>query len=374
MTERLSIDQARKLVLHSQRLPTAKQSGSSIDATLLAIEHLGYIQIDTISAVQRAHHHTLWNRNPRYQIDHLDQLTDRKQIFEYWSHAAAYLPMQDFRHSLIVKQRIADGDQKHWHVPDKRLMNSVRKRIENEGPLMAKDFENTAKKTSAWGSNPTKRALHSLFMMGELMIAGRRSFHKVYDLTERVLPAGTDTTRPTLTEHARFLIIRFLRSNGLGQPAEIAYLLKNTKQLVADELHEMVASGEVLQIAVEQEIYYALSDSLQLLNRPLARAKLKILSPFDNLVIQRKRMQVLFGFEYLIECYVPEAKRKYGYFSLPILWDGRLVARMDCNADRKESIFNVLHLAMEPALQRHDAFFHSSAKGSRRVRKVQRLR
>ncbi len=236
-------------------------------------------------------------------------------------------------------------------------MKLVLRRIANEGPLMAKDFENTGKKVGAWASKPAKRALETLFMKGVLMIGGRQNFHKIYDLTERVLPANANTTPPTPAEHAKFLITRFLETNGLGQPAEIAYLLKNVKPLVSDCLHEMVASGEVREIRVGGQIYFALPDSLPLLNKPLARSKLKILSPFDNLLIQRKRMQLLFGFDYLIECYVPQAKRRYGYFSLPILWDGKLVARMDCKADRKESRMNVLHLAMEPSLDRHDAFF-----------------
>ena len=102
--ESLSPQQARKLVLLSQRLPPVKQPGSAVTATLSAIEHLGYIQIDTISAIQRAHHHTLWNRNPRYQSDHLDQLVRDKHVFEYWSHAASYLPMLDFRFSLPRKK------------------------------------------------------------------------------------------------------------------------------------------------------------------------------------------------------------------------------------------------------------------------------
>ncbi|MFK8114554.1 MAG: winged helix-turn-helix domain-containing protein [Rubripirellula sp.] len=362
MTERLSIDEARKLVLHSQRLPPMKQTGPARDATLSAIEHLGYVQIDTISAVQRAHHHTLWNRNPRYKLAHLDQLVGDKRVFAYWSHAAAYLPMRDFRYSLIVKQRIANGDQQHWYVRDERLMKSVLKRITDEGPLMAKDFENTGKKTGVWTSKPAKRALETLYMKGDLMIAGRQNFHKIYDLTERVLPASVDTSAPTLQEYARFLITRYLETNGLGQPAEIAYLLKNVKPLVSDGLQNMIASGEVLRINVGSQAYFALPDSLELINKPLARAKLKILSPFDNLLIQRKRMQALFAFDYLIECYVPKAKRRYGYFSLPILWDGKLVARMDCKADRQESILNVLHLAKEPSLDKHDAFFDALQK------------
>ncbi len=115
-------------------------------------------------------------------------------------------------------------------------------------------------------------------------------------------------------------------------------------------------SSELLQISIGGNVYYALSDSLELLSKSLARSKLKILSPFDNLLIQRKRMQTLFGFDYQVECYVPKAKRQYGYFSLPILWDGKLVARMDCKADRKESMLHIYHLALEPWLKKTEAF------------------
>jgi len=343
-------------VLLSQGLPPEKQTGSSITATLSAIEHLGYIQIDTISAIQRAHHHTLWNRNPRYKTSHLDQLIAHKQVFEYWSHAAAYLPMRDFRYSLARKQAIANGEQNHWYERDERLMKAVRGRIAAEGPLMAKDFEHTGKKSGEWTSKPAKRALEYLFMQGELMVPYRVNFHKVYDLTERVIPEGTDMTVPDPEEQARFLITRYLQANGLGQAPEIAYLRKNTRLLVSAAMEEMVSSGELLQISVGGNSYYVLPASLALLSKPLARSKLKILSPFDNLIIQRKRMQALFGFNYQLECYVPEEKRQYGYFSLPVLWDGKLVARMDCKTDRKKSLLHIHHLALEPRLLKTDAF------------------
>jgi uncharacterized protein YcaQ len=351
-----SIQQARKLVLLSQRLPPAKQAGRAIAATQSAIEHLGYIQIDTISVVQRAHHHTLWSRNPRYKISQLDQLIAEKQVFEYWSHAAAYLPMRDYRYSLCRKQAIANGDQNHWYERDEQLMKSVLKRITTEGPLMAKDFEHTGKKSSDWGSKPAKRALENLYMEGELMVPCRTNFHKVYDLTERVLPKDIDTTLPNPEEYARFLITRYLQANGLGQAAEIVYQLKNTKPLVSATLQEMVSSGELRQISAGGIDYYALPASLELLSKPWARSKLKILSPFDNLLIQRKRMHALFGFDYLIECYVPAAKRQYGYFSLPILWGGRLVGRIDLKAERKKSLLHIQHIALEPTLKKTEAF------------------
>ncbi len=362
MAESISIQQARKLVLLSQRVPPAKQSGSALASTLSAIEHLGYIQIDTISAIQRAHHHTLWSRNPRYHSSQLDELMVNKRIFEYWSHAAAYLPMQDFRYSLPRKQAIANGNENHWYERDKQLMKSVLRRIADEGPLMAKDFEHNGVKSGEWGSKPAKRALENLFMQGELMVPCRHNFHKVYDLTERVLPQDTDTSLPTPQEYARFLITRYLRSNGLGMASEISYLLKNTKALVSDTLREMASNGELLQIKVSGNNYYVLPKSLELLNTPLSKNKLKILSPFDNLLIQRKRMATLFGFAYQLECYVPEPLRQYGYFSLPILWDGKLVARMDCKAERKKSLLHIKHLALEPGLLKTDAFAQALTK------------
>ncbi|MGK0185482.1 MAG: hypothetical protein ACI9R3_001260 [Verrucomicrobiales bacterium] len=362
MKESLSIHQARKLVLLSQRVLPAKQAGSAhraTAATLSAIEHLGYIQIDAISVIQRAHHHTLWNRNSRYESSQLDQLIADKQVFEYWSHAAAFLPMRDYRFSLPRKQALASGEQDHWYKRDEQMMKRVLKRITTEGPLMAKDFEHTGKKISEWKTKPAKRALEYLFMQGDLMAPSRVNFHKVYDLTERVLPEGTDTRKPDPEEYTRFLIARYLRANGLGKSAEIAYLLNDTKPLVSATLEDMASNGELLKIrtASEPYSYYALPASLELLSKPLPRSKLKILSPFDNLVIQRKRMKALFGFDYLIECYVPEAKRRYGYFSLPILWDGKLVARMDCRTERNESLLHIHHLALEPAVLKIDAFF-----------------
>ncbi len=360
--ERLSFDEARKLVLLSQKLPPVKGKGSTVAATLAAIEHLGYIQIDTISVIQRAHHHTLWNRNPRYKLNHIDKLIRDKRIFEYWSHAAAYLPMRDFRYSLPRKYDMKNGNQKHWYTPDKTMMKEVLRRIESEGPLMAKDFDHGGVKTGEWRSKPAKQALEYLFMQGDLMIPYRVNFHKVYDLTERAIPEGINTKLPTSEEYAEFLIIRYLEANGLAQVSEISYLLKNIKSSISSVARGMVENGDLVEVGVGDNNYYMLPSSLELLDRPLSRSKLKILSPFDNLLIQRKRMEDLFGFDYQIECYLPEAKRQYGYFSLPLLWNGRLVARMDCKADRKSGVLYINHLAVESWLRKTDGFIQALLK------------
>jgi len=354
----LSLQQARKLVLHSQQLPQITRKGSALSATLAVIEHLGYIQIDTISVIERAHHHTLWNRNPRYQSSHLDHLIADRSAFEYWSHAAAYLPMRDYRHSLPRKLAIKSGKQSHWYDPEPEIVRHVHDRIRAEGPLMAKDFEHSGKKKQSgdWRAKPAKKALEYLYMQGDLMTVRRHNFHKVYDLTERALPDDIDTTPPTEDEHARFLIQRYLKAHGLAQPQDFCYLRKGVKPAVLEELKQMLHGGELVTVQVGERSYHALPESLALLSKPLARSKLKILSPFDNLVIQRHRMRDLFDFDYQIECYVPAAKRKHGYFVLPILWDGRLVARMDCKADRKSGELQVLSLHREASLRKTDEF------------------
>lgn len=360
--DKISINEARKIILLSQKIPPIKEKGTAINATLKAIQHLGYIQIDTISVIQRAHHHTLWNRNPNYKTTHLDDLVANKHVFEYWSHAAAYLPMEEYRYTLPRKKAFANGAEKHWHYKDGYLMNNVLNRIATEGPLMAKDFDDKAKKTGEWQTKPTKQALVNLFMQGELMISHRNNFQKVYDLTERVLPNNLNTSVPNSKEHARFLILKYLKTNGIGKASEMVYLLKNIKTTVSTTLEEMVLNNEILKVEVKKENYYTIPSALNLLEKPLKRSNLKILSPFDNLLIQRKRAKELFNFDYLLECYVPVSKRKFGYFVLPILWNGTLVARMDCKVDRKLAVLHIYNLTIESWLKKTDSFIKAFCK------------
>ncbi|MGR5063399.1 winged helix-turn-helix domain-containing protein [Photobacterium sp. DNB22_13_2] len=352
----LSITEARKLVLLSQGLLAKQQRGSAYNKTLSSFSRLGYVQIDTISVVQRAHHHTLWSRNPDYQVEHLDQLVKDKKAFEYWSHAASYLIMEDYRFSLPRKQAIKSGAQNHWFKKDTQLMASILSRIEADGPLMAKDFESQRINRHGWGSKPTKQALEMLYMQGDLMISERRNFHKVYDLAERVLPKGVDTSVPTEQEHAKFLVMSFLKAHALGTVAEITYLLKGVKTQVSVALAELVESGAIEKVSINRSDYFVCTGSLSLLNQRLSRKQAKILSPFDNLVIQRNRVSTLFNFDYLLECYVPAAKRKFGYFCLPVLWDGRLVARADCKVNKKASRLEVINLYLESSLKAKEAF------------------
>lgn len=345
VTETLSKKQARKLSLLSQfpRLP-----GGGLHAADAALQHLGYVQLDTLSVVARAHHHTLWNRARGYRPQHLDALFANRRAFEYWAHAAAILPMTDYRFCLPRMASFAAG-AKHWYAPDKKLMREVLARIAGEGALRARDFADAAGRgaTAMWDWRPTKRALEGLFMEGRLMVTRREGFQKVYDLSERVLPADVDTRMPSREEVARFLVRRYLQANGLGRAREIAYLRSDARRAVESCIADMAAGGEAVAVRVGGREYYALPQSLQLLNKRLPRKRARILSPFDNLVIQRGRMRELFDFDYRVECYVPAAKRKYGYFALPVLYGDRLVARMDCKAMRDAGVLQVRRLTLE---------------------------
>ncbi len=362
----LSIGEVAKLVLYSQRLLTAKNTGTAVDETLNVIEHLGYVQIDTIAVVQRAHHHTLWNRNPRYHNAHLDFLVQQGRVFEYWTHAAAYLPMRDYRFYLPEMAAIAQG-RKLWYANDPKLKRHVLKRIVDEGPLQAKDFEYRGKnKLAMWERKPAKYALEQLFMEGKLMIARRQGFQKVYDLRSRVLPDTVDTNMPSPREWHRFLILKYLQTNGIGQAGEIAYLRTGMKKAVQIELDNMREQGELIVININNDNYYTLPQTLELLEKPLPRARLKILSPFDNLVIQRQRILRLFGFDYQLECYMPKQNRKYGYFCLPIVWNAALLARMDCKADRKTKSLIIRNLILEPSVTPLQRFAKALAKELKR--------
>ncbi len=340
----LSLDEARKLILLAQGV--YKSRGKGTKGALEAISRLGYVQIDSISVVQRAHHHTLWNRVAGYQPDHLDTLVAEKQVFEYWSHAAAYLPMCDYRFSLPRKRAIAGGD-KHWFNRDDhgRLMQEIRARITAEGPLMARDFEQPRKGTAGWWDwKPAKKALEQLFMEGELMAVERRGFQKVYDLTERALPEGIDMSVPGEQEYLRYLITRFLRAHALARPEHCCYLLKGMQRPIRREVSEMLAEGSLIALSVAGEEYVALADVTEGLAKRLPAEQVKILSPFDNVLIQRKRAQALFDFDYQLECYVPEPKRQFGYFALPILSGRQFIGRVDVKMERREGCLRLRHL------------------------------
>ena len=340
----------RRIALAAQGLLQAQAFGRGLSGARKAINHIGYVQIDTISVVERAHHHVFHSRVPGFTAAMTDKMLLNRDIFEYWAHAAAFLPINDFRFSLPYKQAIKNG-QIHWYRdPDQKLMRELLARIRVDGPLRSRDIETSnAKRAGWWDWKPAKKALEQLFMQGDLMVCNRQGFQKTYDLTERVLPSGVNTRVPTLEEFATHLVEQQLRCHGPVSLKGITYLRRNTelRQAVKSLVNERLAQGLLEQVQLGTGEVFILETGAY--ESPLARVgnRMLILSPFDNSVIQRDRLKALFQFDYQIECYLPEARRQYGYFSLPLLYRGEFIGRMDCKAHRKSGHLEIKYLHLE---------------------------
>ena len=365
MTDSISKKTARRLALHAQLLDGKTKIKKGKEGVAQAIGHLGYVQIDTISVIERAHHHTLWTRVPGYTPSQLHEVQAKdRTIFEYWGHAASYLPMSDYRFYIPMMRSFLDpkgGWYRGWGEKYGSHIEPVLKCIREEGPKAARDFENPAegrRKGPWWDWKPAKAALELLFWRGELMIRERQGFQRIYDLTERVLPEGTDTQPPTADELGRFIVRRALTALGVASEKEIRdYIRIGDKSIVANALKEMLAASEIVRLSVEGQsgVVYALPKVLEEVRRfRTAAPRVRLLSPFDNLVIFRSRLKERFDFDYTFECYVPRGKRNHGYFVLPILFGERIVGRLDPKADRKTRTFIVRQLFLEPGVDAAD--------------------
>ncbi|WP_060465865.1 winged helix-turn-helix domain-containing protein [Acinetobacter sp. LMB-5] len=349
----------KQLTLFNQGLGKTSRFAKGMDGTLQAIEHLGYVQIDTISVVERAHHHILWSRVPDYELSHLNSLVGERQIFEYWYHAASYLPMKDYRYTLPAMMSVRNGESRYFNRGDQHLMNEILARVRAEGKIRLRDIDKNNKKSLGnwWNTGPGRRAFEQLYMQGDLMICERNGMEKVFDLTERCLPENIDLSMPTLYEYAQYLFNNTLRAHGAFTWKQLVHLKKNDlKQTMRIILKEHIDAGVVSAIKLEngQTLYVDVAAMEQKVSTDFG---LKILSPFDNSLIHRDRLASLFEFDYRIECYVPAAKRVYGYFCLPILYQDELVGRVDCKAHRSIKELEVISLHLEKTVKNKELFF-----------------
>lgn len=346
MEVKLSKEDVRKLALYGQ----FGFNGTGDDNFAGMIAHLGYVQIDSISVIQRAHHHVLWSRNHAYQRGTLTRLQHgQRKIFEYWSHAAAYLPIDHYRFCLPRMRRLQKTGFT-WHKRDKKAIKYALDKITAEGPMQAKDFkgEENRNGTGWWDWKPMKVALEHLFHEGQIMVVKRNNFQKVYDLTQRVLPPGAQTRKPSDKQMASFLIDNTLRSLGVASEKDMAYQKKDGVKTIKTILAEKIENQEVTVVKIDgvDRTYYV---HQRLLERMQSQPNdgftgVRILSPFDNQVIIRQRLRELFDFDFQLECYLPKEKRIYGYFSLPILYNGGFVGLMDAKAFRREKTLCINHL------------------------------
>jgi uncharacterized protein len=357
---KISKKEARRIFLSRQGLLRSDHYGRGKNAVRKAIEQLSWLQIDTISVVQRAHHHVLGSRISNYdpQMLHKLQVEDR-HLFEYWSHAAAYLPISDYRYFLPIMKGSAIK-----RPPDKKLAPEILKRIEAEGPLQSRDFESPrGKKSSGWWDwKPAKRALEQLYLAGELMVSHRDGFQKVYDLRERVLPPDLNVSEPTESQWCEFLVQRMVGALGLVTEYDAGYTRTAARQLADRKIKEplrlalenLVESGKLIEVTVGELNYYTRPELLSESGARLGKRQIRFLSPFDNLIINRRRALELFDFDYQLECYVPAAKRRYGYFCLPILFGDELIGRMDAKAERKKNKLIIKNLHLDEHIKLND--------------------
>ncbi|SFA60167.1 hypothetical protein SAMN04488511_12540 [Pedobacter suwonensis] len=358
----LSRSQARRMILHAAGLSGKAHFGTGIEAVNRVIDHLGYVQLDTNYVVERAHHHALFTRVPDYQTEWLAALCNDGDVFEYFTSDAGFLPMHDFRFSLPVKKAFATQGSPLTKAQSD-LMTQILDQVERDGAVMVGDFENDRIEASSgwWDWRPAKVALERLYLEGKLMISRNSAFQKVYQLPLDVIPHDTDQTEPTDEDYARYIIKRTLGALGISSVKEMAWRARRVKgNLIKKELEKMLQAGEVTTAKVE-----GVKGPLYMLSGADVNVSVEdevfILSPFDILNVFRARLKEFFDFDYQIECFVPAPKRKFGYFSLPILAGERFIARMDAKADRKKKtlIVHNLHFeAVEPDEKTIDKLIH----------------
>ncbi|HYP53796.1 MAG TPA: crosslink repair DNA glycosylase YcaQ family protein, partial [Pyrinomonadaceae bacterium] len=355
---RLSAEGARALVLAAQGLDRRPEKRATKGDVLRAVRRMCALQIDTIHVVARSPYLVLWSRLGDYEPRWLDELLAEGKLFEYWSHEACFLPVEDFR---LYRGRMLAAESQGWHfsrawVEAHRLeIQQLLAHVRERGAVRAADFERTDGRGGGWWEWKTeKRALEMMFTAGELMIARRQNFQGVYDLRERVLPSWDDARLPSAEEARRELALKAVKALGVTTARWAADYFRTPKRETAEAVSALARERKLITVEVEgwKEAGFV---------HPSNRARLEsaaegsiepelttLLSPFDPLVWDRERARALFNFDYRLECYTPEPKRRYGYFVLPVLRRGALVARLDAKAHRRERLVEVRSLYLEP--------------------------
>ncbi len=353
----ISIETVRAVQLAAQGLLQPPEQPARKADVLAAIRRMGALQIDTIHVIARSPYMVLFSRLGAYNPAWLDELLAEGALFEYWAHAACFLPVEDYRlfRRMMIDGHRSWGDEQAWIRENAGLVEEILGRIRSEGAVRSADFERSDRRTTGWWDwKVEKRALEHLFTAGVLMIARREKFQRVYDLAERVLPGWDETQTASREEMLRELALQTVRCLGVAKSAWVPDYFRIPKTETAAAVAGLVAAGRLLPVDVEGWGVpgYVHPDNLPLLETAragqLRATYTTLLSPFDPLVWDRARARELFGFDYTIECYLPAEKRRYGYYTLPILRRGALIGRLDAKAHRKEGIFEVKALYLEP--------------------------
>lgn len=336
----LAIAEARRHWLAAQRLDHTAPFGDGVEATRHAVEHLGYVQIDTINVIERCHHHILYTRIPAYERAHLQRAQSiDKSVFEYWTHALAYVPSRDIRFFLGAMRRYRLSPSPWFGSVTKKEVRRVLALIETGGPLTIRDIDDEVlvDKIHPWASRkPSKRALQLAFYTGLVTISARTGMLKTYELMDRHFGWDEQPKPAPEREVNAYMLDRALRTQGVVSLDSICHLDAPRKAAIRRLIEGRVRRRELVPVVLagaEKLEHWATRDILDTLREPASAVHL--LSPFDPLVIQRKRLKLFFGYEHRFEAYVPKHKREFGYFALPVLVDDDIVAAIDLKTDRQ---------------------------------------
>jgi uncharacterized protein len=337
----LTKTQARQIWLRAQRLDTSAPFGEGPRATAAAVEHLGYVQIDTINVIERSHHHILWTRIPNYRRADLRQAQSvDRSVFEYWTHALSYVPARDLRFFLPAMKRHKREGHKWLSSVKPADLRKVLRLIRRDGALTIRDIDDDVltEKEHLWASRkPSKRALQLAFYIGVLTISERNGMLKTYDLMARHFGWDRPPKPASAGEITAYLLDRALRAQGVVSLDSICHLDAPSKPSIRRLIQTRVRRNELVPVALEgagKQEHWARPETLEISDGG-AFELVHILSPFDPLIIQRKRTELFFGYGHRFEAYVPREKRVFGYFALPVLVGENIVAAIDLKTDRK---------------------------------------
>jgi uncharacterized protein len=336
----------RRLVIDAQGYASRSRTGTATDVEA-AISRLSCVQLDSISVVERSHRIVLGGRVGAYPRETISLLLGAGRLFEYWAHEACLLPVEEW--PLFQTPR-TEGGRLWWAEVERthpHLREEVLDAIRARGPLGSRHFEGEVEK-GMWERKPAKAMLDRLWNRGELVIAGRQSFQRLYDLPERVLPrAVLDAPAPSEADRLRRLAVLAVRARGALTEAGIIehWRLKGGVGRIRPTLEALVGDGLLERLQVDDGGHDVLVASGTELDRPVPSAA-ALLSPFDNLLWDRPFARRILGFDHLIEVYKPQPERRYGYYVLPFLWRDRIVGRVDLKSERRagELVVRAVHL------------------------------
>jgi uncharacterized protein len=357
----ISNDAARRLILARTELAGVRQrDGAGTIRPLIAT--LGYVQLDPIRVVERAHHHILFARHGGYRPKQLERLQVRQPplFFENWTHDSSLIPIEFYPH---WRHRFADARQRiaKWRerFGDDRVIATVRDHVAAHGAVRARDLLHLGGRTGPWwGWGPAKAALEFLWRTGELAVTERNGFEKVYDLAERLIPRPLLQAKPSRPETLNWACNEGLQRLGAATPKMLADFwdhasIAEAQSWIGTEKRRRRLIDVVLKGHTGERDFAAVARpdiEDQIARLPAAPSRLRALSPFDPLLRDRARAERLFGFAYRIEVYVPAHKRRHGYYVFPLLEGARLVGRLDMKAERDKDRLVVKGLWLEPGL------------------------